>query len=572
MLWYLEWLIIAFPLFAAAVNGALGTRLPRRVQRAVSLGALVGALLVTLPFFAGHAMRPDTVGRSVAIPWFKVWTGQRFIKGPLALRLDALSTLLLLTVLIAELALRLSATQKQGDRVCPPVQATVQVAALALALLADNLWCFFGAWALLGRDARPCALRRRARTLSSIHLIGFFALLLAACVWSRYAISLSYTHLEALTSAASIEGTARAALSGGTLLAFVAIMAYAGQLPFQGTFYRGYHPSLIAIYLAGRLYPFLPSIPVVARALSWWAILSALFLAGAALIEPNPQRAMRLFLASATGCCLLAVVQGTLLSVFAFLPLAIWLKVSLYVASMPTDSALPKAGARPGARIARGLGLASFTSVPLLPGFAFHSSLLATTFAGSAALGVLTAATVALIGASAARTVHTYGQATNTARYPSGVAYALIAASTLIGWTNLASAPPLSVLTAQVLNRPIVQPAWGWWLLAAGLGGLGWAAGTALARQEPTWVRRVADRAAQLPDPSAMLRAGMERVSSLAIRAEARATDVGRLFVGAAERKLEQERERPDLPLNIWMLFLLLGTTLIVAFLLLRRG
>jgi len=64
----------------------------------------------------------------------------------------------------------------------------------------------------------------------------------------------------------------------------------------------------------------------------------------------------------------------------------------------------------------------------------------------------------------------------------------------------------------------------------------------------------------------------MERVSSLAIRAEARATDVGRLFVGAAERKLEQERERPDLPLNIWMLFLLLGTTLIVAFLLLRRG
>jgi len=409
MLWYLEWLIIAFPLFAAAVNGALGTRLPRRVQRAVSLGALVGALLVTLPFFAGHAMRPDTVGRSVAIPWFKVWTGQRFIKGPLALRLDALSTLLLLTVLIAELALRLSATQKQGDRVCPPVQATVQVAALALALLADNLWCFFGAWALLGRDARPCALRRRARTLSSIHLIGFFALLLAACVWSRYAISLSYTHLEALTSVASIEGTARAALSGGTLLAFVAIMAYAGQLPFQGTFYRGYHPSLIAIYLAGRLYPFLPSVPVVARALSWWAILSALFLAGAALIEPNPQRAMRLFLASATGCCLLAVVQGTLLSVFAFLPLAIWLKVSLYVASMPTDSALPKAGARPGARIARGLGLASFTSVPLLPGFAFHSSLLATTFAGSAALGVLTAATVALIGASAARTVHTYG-------------------------------------------------------------------------------------------------------------------------------------------------------------------
>ena len=179
---YFEWLLLAFPLSGAGINAFLGRRLGRRAQTWVATGALIGSLFMLIPLVTSQVLRPGLVGHPQAIPWFRVWDGDKFLEGPLALRVDTLSVFAASVIAISGFALvaysarHLPAT---GSRHLVLAALDAALAALLLVVLADNLmclllgwaisgWCTCGvAWALQDAFLPPVRAGRRSQTASS---------------------------------------------------------------------------------------------------------------------------------------------------------------------------------------------------------------------------------------------------------------------------------------------------------------------------------------------------------------------------------------------------------------------
>ena len=149
---YFEWLLVAFPLLGALANGLLGHRLPQRTQTAVGCGSVLCALLTLLPLLAGQAMAPGLVGRPPTIPWIRVWAGEQYLEGAVALRMDALSVLTALAVLLVGLCIHLYFAKKsvQVDSHLALAALNAILAACMVLVLADNMPTLFLGWALAG--------------------------------------------------------------------------------------------------------------------------------------------------------------------------------------------------------------------------------------------------------------------------------------------------------------------------------------------------------------------------------------------------------------------------------------
>jgi len=150
---YFEWLLVAFPLSGTCINAFLGHRLGRRAQTWVAMGALIGSLFMLIPLATSQVLRPGLVGHPQAIPWFRVWDGDKFLDGSLALRVDALSVFAASAivvsgfVLVAYSARHLPAT---GSRHLVLAALDAALAALLLVVFADNLMCLLLGWAISG--------------------------------------------------------------------------------------------------------------------------------------------------------------------------------------------------------------------------------------------------------------------------------------------------------------------------------------------------------------------------------------------------------------------------------------
>jgi NADH:ubiquinone oxidoreductase subunit 5 (subunit L)/multisubunit Na+/H+ antiporter MnhA subunit len=150
---YFEWLAPALLLCGALLNALLGQNLPRRAQNGLACGTTLAAFLAALPLLAGQIMAPGLVGKPRPLPWFKVWTGTRFIEAPLALRIDTLSTWMSLTMLLVGLVLQARAARRLADGPSRHISLALlsgTLTATLLVLLADNLICLFLGWSLAG--------------------------------------------------------------------------------------------------------------------------------------------------------------------------------------------------------------------------------------------------------------------------------------------------------------------------------------------------------------------------------------------------------------------------------------
>jgi len=153
MFGYFEWLLLAFPLSGACINAFLGRRLTRRAQLWVAMGALSSSLFILIPLLASQVLRPGIVGRPQAIPWFRVWSGERFLQGPLALRIDALSVFAASATVAGGLVLVTYAARhlpSTTPRHIVLAALDAVLTALLLVVLADNPMCLLLGWALSG--------------------------------------------------------------------------------------------------------------------------------------------------------------------------------------------------------------------------------------------------------------------------------------------------------------------------------------------------------------------------------------------------------------------------------------
>ncbi|MBN1933160.1 MAG: hypothetical protein JW934_00770 [Anaerolineae bacterium] len=155
MIWYLEWLVIAFPLLVAVLNASIGRRLSQRVQTWIAIGGAAGSMMALLPLCLSQVLAPGLAGLSRALPWVRFWDGMNFIEAPLRLYIDALSAWMALVVAgVGIWGLGRVAIDDQKSDHKPRWLSLALVdgllASILLIVLADNLWTVFLGWSLAG--------------------------------------------------------------------------------------------------------------------------------------------------------------------------------------------------------------------------------------------------------------------------------------------------------------------------------------------------------------------------------------------------------------------------------------
>jgi NADH:ubiquinone oxidoreductase subunit 5 (subunit L)/multisubunit Na+/H+ antiporter MnhA subunit len=519
MFQYYEWLILAFPILGALILGLLGRRLPPRAQRALTWGSMAGALIALLPLLIGELLRPGLVGRSGALPWFKLWSGTQFIVGSLVLRTDALSVWMALTTI----AVGLLAPAYVAHHADQDTQHTLLALAISIVtstllfVFADNLLCSLLGWSLSGwfafrliqnapaaslRGGGPSPERPTAKTSANAHtdqpswglLFLLFSVLSSLCLLfaigmvSELCTALSIDGLAASLQSGIVEHSLPEGTAGIVLLLVAAAMLRAAQFPFHAwmpprahvpggpagianAFLYALVTALPGTYLLIRMVPLIAGVPFGLPLLFWWGTGSALLMAWTAMRQTSIDQIARFTTISLGGLCIAGVGQGAVPAVLAFLPAFALLQAAI-------EFALDIRG--PTGRWWAVIGLASLAGYPLLPAFPLVRSLLASTFTATSGFGIPTALAVLALAASVLKAFligrkHVGKQPVGSVSplHP-GVLFALVAASILLGWVNLASPSPVAQFLAPVAGNPGDQPLW-WWataiaVVAAGAG------------------------------------------------------------------------------------------------------
>ncbi len=297
---YIEWLPILLPLIGASINGLIGHRLTRRLQNWVACGAVVGAGLIIMPLLWGQIIEPGLVGRSVALPWLRVWSGAAFIQIALRLRVDAISILAASTTVAVGLFIHLyvarSATARSRRRTLARLNGALAI--LLLLEFADNFWVLLLGWSLSGWIMWTSSSRRASSPIASLG--ADLCLLLATAMIDQTFASASIDHLGSATLAPERLLPLHTAQTIIVICALAGVLARATQYSFRA----GPRRALIALWvvpsssmlLLARIYPLLtetrPAPPPVAWYGALWALWTAIYIG--CFVARRSRRAWRL--------------------------------------------------------------------------------------------------------------------------------------------------------------------------------------------------------------------------------------------------------------------------------------
>ena len=609
---YFEWLILAFPLLGVLLNGFFGRRYPRRVQNVVACGAVLGALLIALPLGIGTAMEPGLVGKPEPLPWMRVWTGDQFLLGPLALRVDALSIVMVVTTLIVGLFIHLHAVRDMGESETSGRHLALAllnglIAALLLLVLADNAMTLLLGWSLTGWCT--CWLFRNRHLAGARHggeqnahragivfgLIGDLCMLMAVGMMSKAFQTWAF---DEILSFPSVEGVpVPGEISAAAILLLVSAAIRGAQFPFHSWLpdrKAGLADALLygltsvpaSVYLLARLRPLFERVPFGLSLLSWWGAGSALLMALAALAQPDVRRLLRYMVISLGGSLFLTVGLGATSVALSFLPAYALAQVLIFVVAQEIPPSVVNRSRRsrraqkrppidPVTRQAVVFGTAALAGFPLLPGFALGRGLLAAAYMENKWIWVLAVATWLLLAASAFRAAwkclsHPAAESIRAR----GTLALLAFLCMLLGLANLSTPPPIGRFLESIVGPASAQPTWVWVLIAAGVVAAGAGLGAALRSrwQEPAagvreWIAsgyRVGDLyQAAVARPLLSVAAFVARVAE---------PQIARWTLGWAARLLDkaQPGRSPNDSVHLSLLFFFLGTAAVVAFLLIR--
>jgi NADH:ubiquinone oxidoreductase subunit 5 (subunit L)/multisubunit Na+/H+ antiporter MnhA subunit len=616
---YYEWLVLILPLLGALLNAFLGQRFSRRAQSWVANGAILGALLVTLPLLAGQTMEPGLVGKPTPLPWIKIWAGDRLVEGPLALRVDALSITMALTVLTVGLFIHLFAAQHLRQGPSRPVTLALlnsTLLALLLLVLADHFFPLLLGWSLAGlsayglvqtqQDDLPPAhgkkdtLAKRTQApkrgpgMLAFFLLSDLCLLLAIGVMSEQFASVSLDHVTAMEPFGlagpplPTELSIMVALLFGSAAIRVALLLLDTEHidGIAGAAWYALSGPLPSIYLLARVHPLIAQTSFGPTLLSWWGIVYALCMAFAALVQSAPHRLIRLAASSQAGLLVLALGQRAHPVALSFLPAYALLQglISLSSRDVPRTARDHTAramrspetvAAHSGMQWRSAFGLVASVGLPPLPGFAFNGQILEATFGASKGLWILTLLTVLLLSASAVRAVLLCKSGASAPSLSGrGLFFTMAALSVVLGALNLTSPPPVGRFLEPVLRYGGYQPPWWWFGIATIIAGLGAGLGYwlhPLLRQSQskmmTWMNH--HEAIQNAYSTAIVRPLLAIGQFIAHSLEGRMV---RWMLGAVAHWSDDSissDEKPNAPTYLILLFFFLGVTLIVAYLLL---
>ena len=584
---YFEWLLLAFPLLGAALNGLLGRRFPRRVQNRIACGAVVGSLLIALPLLAALSTDPGLIGRPSPLHWIRIGMDSRLVPGPLALRVDALSIAAVLTALVGGWFIHLTAARRLENSPARHVILALLNGALAMllaAVLADNVmflllgwslsgWCGYGLFATTSTEPGP-ALPAHWPVL----LASDLCLLLAVGVASQALVSLSLHHVIALAPARTAEAVTPEVSAAVTVLIAASAAIRAALFPFhvwiseqgnaiaRATTY-GLLAVLPGVYLFARVAPLIAQVSFLPSLLSWWGAAAALLMAVRALLQSRTALTYHVIALSQVGLVLLALGIGAHASAVAFLP-------ALVLSHSFAHLTRVDAGTRD--TVARLRRLSSWV-LTALPALVFGTQLLEAAFYRHTVQGIVVLLTTILLAASATRLWHAQRTRPQQEAAPSGgvllLAPLLVGA---LGAANLISPPPAGRFLAPVLGTGWQQPAWWWFgiaLLSTGLGVLfGYALRARLDTPAPGVVRRIVrgTMAQELFEASArrLLQASQFVAHTIEPLAHRWTFGLGsRLLAGPAPA----DPSRSD-PGALSVLWFLLGIAGVVAILLLQKA
>ncbi|MBN1583884.1 MAG: hypothetical protein JXA89_24465 [Anaerolineae bacterium] len=477
---YLEWFVIAIPLLGALTNWLAGKRLGHRTQNWIACGAVAGTLLAMLPLFFGQAIEPGLVGRSKALPWITIWSGDTFIQGTFRLRIDALSMLMALTTTIISLFIHLSAVKKLAEDEARHLTLALYNGTLAALLVfefADNLLILLLGWSAVGWAT--WALCHRAQPFPALALLSDLMMLLAAAFASQAFASLSIDDILLQTPLVTSTVPIGQVLPILVILVIISVFFRTAQFPFH-QWLSGetkatpsvdvWHYALTTIptglLLAARIYPLMAQVAFAAPILSWWGTTSALLMALVALAQPDARHATRYVAIAQGGLLLLALGQATILPALAFLPAFMLLQAIVFLAQKNASAST---------RWAFGFAVAALAGFPLLPGFFFMAHLLALTFAN---VGLWIWTVLAILGSSAAafRTIRLWQQDSHPARADTSnrLFVPMAIGGVLFGILSLTS-PPLLPLFLESSFGPFDPISITWFLVAtAVIGGGAW--------------------------------------------------------------------------------------------------
>jgi NADH-quinone oxidoreductase subunit L len=594
---YFEWLLLIFPLLGALLNGFLGKRFPPRVQNWIACGAVGAALLIALPLLVGESIEPGLVGRPVPFTWIRIWSGLRFIEGPFSLRIDALSITVSLTAIAAGLFIHIHAalhTKGGASRHITLALLNSTLAALLILALADNFAFLLLGWSLTGWCTRSLRNGRLDRdtakhSASMLHLLSDACMLLAVAMMSRLFASLSLHDVITMTfSTVSEESLPNAGIA---LLLLTTAAIRSRQFPFQawisdrGQSYAratadGLTSVLPGIYLLARMYPLIEQSPPVPSLLSWWGAITAFLMAIVAPFQPQIRQLGRTIASVQAGLLFLALGTRGYAIVFSFLPAFVLLHtlVQLMTEENPrAKSERAQRRARQDASTPRRWMLIFFLAtaggLPLLPGFTFYTQLIEWLFYENKAQWILSLLATLLLGASAARAGFSLRTRPKTEASPgTGILFLLVCGITILGLVSLASPSPLGSFLAPIFGPAGYLPLWWWFGITILIIGTGTGLGYVLAarQEEPSgsigrWIAqgyRVKDLySTTIARP--LLATG--RFVAETIEPRAISWTFGAL-AKLADRRASADQKDDSLTLSL--LFFVLGTAAIAAFLL----
>jgi NADH-quinone oxidoreductase subunit L len=602
---YFEWLLVLFPLSGALLNSCCGRRFSRHTQDWILRASTAALLLIALPLLVGEIVAPGLVGRPTSVHWIRIWTGSQFLEGPFALRIDALSLTAALTIVVGSTLVHVHTARRLPEGPARHLALALSSGGLAfllVAVLADNMLFLLFGWSLSSwcahglRQILSPAQDHRFRDGS----LGLFAplralasdlsLLLAIGVMSAAFASVSLDQVIAMSPAETANGPLPQGAGAVAILLLSAATVRAGLFPFhiqtsapgQGTVPAGAYgltAILPGVYLLARTAPLIEPSVHVGLFLAAWAAVSSLLLAIPALLQARVSCTAYYSALSPVGLVFLALGIGAYSTALSFLPALSFSQILLELAleDIPPEGAKPTSStttSHPRSRAAYWTRWLPICGLAALPSIVFCAQMLAHVAGRAPLLSLIAMLATVLLAASAFRLWHAVRAGNVPAKRsvsPIVPLTALLLGS--IGVVNLLSPPVLGAFLQPVLGPVPDQPAWWWFgivLVAIGIGVTLGRLGMGTAGPHAGIVGWMA-RGYQVERAYGSIARRVLQLGQFLTRTAEPV--VYRWTLDALSRLLARTRtadDSQDQPIALSILLFLLGTAMIVAYLLLR--
>ncbi len=476
-------LVILFPLLGWAINGTLGTRLPRRIVGLIGVGTVGLSFLTALV-----ATRSPSVGDGGWTVSLFLWIATGAVSVQAGLLLDPLSALMALLVtgvsfLIHAYSVGYMADEEHFSRYF--AYLNLFVASMLLLVLANTLLVMFVGWELVGlcsylligfwfeRD-RAATAARKAFVVNRIGDAGFLLGILLL------GVTVGTLDFPGLTKASAT--LAPAVVTVATLLLFIGATGKSAQLPLYiwlPDAMEGPTPvsALIhaatmvtaGVYMIARLHPLFARAPMTMTVVTAVGAVTALFAATVALVQWDLKRVLAYSTISQLGYMfvamgLAAMPQGLFhLTTHAFFKALLFLAAGSVMHAMGGIIDMRRLGGLAGplrqTALAFVVGALALAGIPPLSGFVSKDLILEQAFAHGHAggtflwwvMGLVTAFVTAAYITRA--TIWTFGAPAGHYEHPHEAPPSMLWPMAVLGFSAMVG----GLLGADVIGAPLLQ-------------------------------------------------------------------------------------------------------------------